>query len=71
MPRTPDALLADFDKGIKGQADIDMYDVLWEILDDVRSSYRLAMKMHDFHDDYVEDVDKTVFDYIVNHYGEE
>ena len=78
--RTPDEIMADFDAGSKGLADIDMRGVLWEIIEDILSSVNLAeteMLLA-----YVENKDvlysedppniyATVQDYVVNHYGDD
>jgi hypothetical protein len=65
----PDALLERFEAGCSGREDIDMHDVLWAILDDVRDSYSLAMKAAGVADTLVTEIAGTVEDYLANHYG--
>jgi hypothetical protein len=70
-PTDPDVLMEQFHKGARGEADIDMKDVLWGILADVQSSYRLALEQVGMNDINIESVEKTVTDYLTNHYGDD
>lgn len=54
----------------KGQADIDTYSILHEIIDDVRDSYRVALSNMGAVD-VVDQVDAVVDTYVTNYYGEE
>ena len=70
--RTPDEILTDYDRGCRGEADIDMREILWEIIDDIRSSYALAMECHERIDDQTaHDITITVEDYLANSYGDD
>lgn len=42
--RDPDDILNDFDHGCAGQADHDMREIMWQIIDSVRDSYALALR---------------------------
>jgi hypothetical protein len=66
--RTPDEIMDDFDAGCRGQADIDMHAVAWEIMEDVQSSCALAMKEAGVPAGVVASVMQTVSDYLMNHY---
>ena len=78
----PDLLMADFEAGCKGTADVDMHEVLHAIIGDVLDSVRLAMSTPDpddldhGHPTFVpkerrDNILATVEDYIVNNYGGE
>ena len=68
--RTPSQIMADFDRAALGVADIDMHAVLWEMLDDARSSWRLALAAQGhLTPEQINDADATVTDYLANHYG--
>ncbi len=66
MSRTPDEIMADFDKATQGQADIDPRDILWEVIYDILDSVKLAC------DELVsiEDVYPVVSDYVSTNYGD-
>lgn len=68
---SPDGLLQRFDDGCRGQADIDMRGVLWDILHDVQSSYRLAMTVAGVAVTLVDEIETTVEDYLANSYGDD
>lgn len=71
-PRTPDQILEDFETGCQGaMANMDMRAILWEVIDDIRQSYRLAMEAEDVDEGTVDAVQDTVLDYAVNHYGDD
>ena len=78
MPRPPDEILNDFGQGMRGQADVDMFGLLHEVIEDIQSSYRLAMEAtrdqpHNVDRigmDIINEVEGTVSDYVTNHYGE-
>lgn len=69
--RTPDEFMADYDAGCRGVKDIDMNELLWEIIDDVRDSYRLAMHNAGVNTATASVVTTTVSDYLANHYSDE
>lgn len=71
MDASSDELLALFDAGAQGRADVDMRAVLWDILDDVRRSYRLALREAGVMPPIAHSVDQTVEDYLINHYGDD
>ena len=71
--RTPDKILADFDAGCMGTADVDMRGVLWEIINDILDSIELAEAEARFVSDespHYRGVHSTVQDYVINHYGD-
>lgn len=70
--RTPDEIMTDFYAGCSGQSDIDMHAVLWEILEDVLNSVKLASTAY-MKDGYTDggSIHDTVRDYVVNHYGDD
>jgi hypothetical protein len=68
--RTPDEIMADFDRAAKGQADIAIHDALWEVIEDIQDSYRLAMEGAGLTAAQIEEVSGTVSGYVVNHYGD-
>lgn len=70
-PDHPDRLMQRFLAGARGEADIDMVGVLWDVFADVRSSYRLALEEVGMNDVNIEAIDKTVEDYLTNHYGDD
>jgi hypothetical protein len=69
-PRNPLDILADFDAAVKGTADIDPYDILWEIIGDVSGSYELAMIHEGINPDTIGNVSNTVGDYLSSYYGD-
>jgi len=73
-PRLPDAIMADFVTAAHGQADLDITDVLFEILDDVIDSGALFLRsLADrglLAPNIVEDYRTSVSDYVANHYGD-
>lgn len=70
--RHPDEILTDFDAGAAGKADVDMREVLWEVIDDVRHSFALAMECDERVDDATAyEIEVTVLDYVTNHYGDD
>ena len=73
--RTPDEIMRDFDLAVKGQADIDPHDILWEIIEDIQDSYHLAMMTSSYMPGHyrktvADEIKKEVSDYISNHYGD-
>lgn len=62
MARTPDEIMTDFHAAVTGTADLDPVALLWEILEDVQDSYKLAGASTE--------TQITVSDYLANHYGE-
>lgn len=76
MSRMPDQIMGDFDIATRGQADIDPREVLWEVIDDIRSSYRLAMEhaLKGLGVDWpnlVDEVQDTVLSYVSDAYGDD
>lgn len=76
MPSRPASeILADYDRGCRGEADIDMRAILWEVIEDVRESYGLAIKHERAISMYPDDLDfdsieASVSDYLTNNYGD-
>jgi hypothetical protein len=68
---TPEQLLARFDAGAQGRADVDMRETLWAILTDVQNSYGLAMKEAGIEISKRVEIHATVSDYLANHYGDD
>jgi hypothetical protein len=67
----PSELMERFLDGATGRQDIDMVGVLWDILTDVRNSYKLAMAAVNVSKEGIREVDLTVLDYLTNNYGDE
>lgn len=69
--RTPDELLTDLDSRFErleveaGRA------ILWEIIEDIRSSYRLAITNRYGENETTLSIETEVTDYLVNHYGDD
>lgn len=63
-PRCPDEIMEDFWLAANGQADFDMNECLWEIIDDILTSVKLA------EDSDNKNIYITVKDYVANHYGD-
>lgn len=70
MSDHPDELMSRFEQGARGEADIDMVEVLWAIIDDIRDSYRLAMASAGVYAETSGEIEATVTDYVINNYGE-
>lgn len=68
---TPDELLDRFDAGCRGDSDIDMRGVLWDILADVVDTMRLALENDGVLSGSALTVYLTVQDYLVNNYGDD
>jgi hypothetical protein len=66
----PDELLEAYDRGCRGQADVDMRRILHEIIQDVRHSTRLAMASAGIPEQTVIQVDAVVDNYVANHYAD-
>lgn len=66
--RMPDEIMADLDRGIRGVADIDVMDCVWEIIDDILDSVRLADERQTGTETL--EVWATVTDYVSTHYGD-
>lgn len=71
MARHPDEILTDFAKAVKGTADINPHDILWEIINDVTDSAILAVRGADVSDKQLEEIDQTIEDYVANTYGDD
>lgn len=72
-PRTADDILTDYDRGCRGEADIDMRSIMWEIIDAVRDSYALALRgtKQPLTREQIVEVEQTVEDFLVNSYGDD
>ena len=71
MTRTPDQLADALNDAVSGRGDATVAEVVFEIMDDVLDSVRLAMQNDPRVDDFAaHDVMTVVNDYISNHYGE-
>lgn len=74
-PRTPEQILADFDAGCRGEADIDMRAVLWEVIEDLLDSLG-RYEAWDFEEsatpaEIVRQCKGMLTDYLVNNYGDD
>ena len=71
--RHPDDIKADLDKALKGQADIDPYTILWEIYDDIRDSFALALSSLavGMKDSDIEPILSVVDQYVSTYYGDD
>lgn len=75
MKRTPDQIMADFDRlPLTTLRRADVQALLWDVLEDVLDSVNLACQTYDRAEcgDYstVDDIYYVVKDYVTNHYGE-
>jgi hypothetical protein len=67
----PETLMADFESGCVGRADVDMSEVLHAIIGDVIDTAVLAVReLQADADDLPTEVRNVVEDYVANHYGE-
>lgn len=48
----------------------DLAEIPWPVVDDLRSSYTLAMKAAGVDEGTASEIERTVADYVVNHYGD-
>ena len=64
--RTPDEIIDEIDTGLMGQADIDVWSCIWEIIEDILHSVELAEKTHT---GMKNTIHTTVRDYVINHYS--
>lgn len=77
--RTPDEILDDFDAGSRDRVvlvprQIDMRAVLWEVIDDIRYSYRLAMEdctTVTITPEAIDEVQDAVLNYLTNNWGDD
>lgn len=67
----PIQLMQDFRDAAQGRSDLDTEAILGCIIEDVQSSYRLAMVEAGIEPGTVKEIEDTVSDYIANHYGED
>ncbi|MGI6797940.1 hypothetical protein [Gordonia sihwensis] len=67
--RHPDQIMADLQQALAGRSDLDAMELVFEVVDDVRSSYRLALEDH-LTAGQIAAVETTIDDYIGNHYGD-
>ncbi|MCZ4580477.1 MULTISPECIES: hypothetical protein [Gordonia] len=72
LARSPDEIMHDLDQALCGRADIDAKAVIFELIDDIRSAYRLAIASHIGRPcTAVSTIDLEIDDYIANHYGDD
>ncbi|SIH22645.1 Uncharacterised protein [Mycobacteroides abscessus subsp. abscessus] len=70
MARTPEHIRHDLENAVRA-ADLDTATKLvFELVDDIRDSYRLALRHEHIKPDVIGEVEATVTDYISNHYGD-
>jgi hypothetical protein len=87
--RTPDQILRVLDQAqdclnddlyVSSDAPFNLRDLMWEIIDDVRDSYHLALSTPDVENagsptfvepNRRENILRTVDDYLANHYGDD
>lgn len=69
--RSPDEIMSDLDQAIRGVADLDTRDLVFELIDDLRSSYRLAIAPHLSDASAAAAIETEISDYIANHYGDD
>lgn len=79
MSRTPDEILGlvdqiqerlDRDPFGDGKGEFDVRSLVWDLINDVCSSYELAL-LPLVGGDMTGDVNNTVYDYLSNHYGDD
>jgi hypothetical protein len=69
---TPGDLMDRYLAGARGEAALDeRMTVLWDIIADIRDSYRQAMQAVPLSSETIHEVDTTVLDYLTNNYGED
>lgn len=61
-------IVAELDDGIAGRADIDVWDTIFELLDDHANSFELALREAGVDDTTIMSVRSTVADYTTNTY---
>lgn len=66
--RTPTQINEDLDAALKGTADIDPLDVIFEIVDDALDSMSLALREAGVAQEVIDAALETTNDYIGNHY---
>lgn len=77
MTRTPKDVIEDIDSlqycylQWDATLNLDARSVMWEIINDIRDSYRLAMDAENLELVQQEAIEICVEDYIVNHYGDD
>lgn len=69
QPRSPDEIMSDLDQAIRGVADFDTRELVFELIDDLRSSYRLAIAPHLVDTSAAAAIETEISDHIANHYG--
>lgn len=67
--RPASEILADFDRGCRGEADIDMRAILWEVIEDICTTYRLAIDATTT-ERTLQRIERDVDDYLANNYGD-
>lgn len=70
-PRKADDIIGDLDQAIRGLADLDTRELIFELIENLRSSYRLAMAPHLTHAAAATAIETEITDYIANNYGED
>ncbi|KQU35771.1 MULTISPECIES: hypothetical protein [Nocardiaceae] len=68
--RSPDEIISDLDQAIRGLADLDTKELVFELIDDLRSSYRLAIAPHLVDPGAASAIEAEIDDYVANHYGD-
>lgn len=74
MARTPDEILTDIDTVAATSVDgPDLRNLMWEVIEDVRSSLRLAIDntQEPLTDGQKQEIWLTIEDYVVNNYGDD
>jgi hypothetical protein len=69
--RTPDEILADIDFVAGDHPMLSVRELMWEVINDIRNSYDLAMFGTGVPDAMRSEVSQTVSDYLANHYGDD
>ncbi len=68
--RSPDEIMSDLDQAIRGLADLDTKELIFELIDDLRSSYRLAIAPYLADPGSAASIEAEIDDYIAHHYGD-
>lgn len=70
QPRSADEIISDLDQAIRGLADLDTRELVFELIEDLRSSYRLAIAPH-LPTTTAAAIETEITDYIGNNYGDD
>lgn len=68
MPRTPGEILSELDVALRGVADVDPFDAISELVEDVLDSVALAMRNAGLGDGAIDEVIATASEYYAHHY---